>query len=292
MIIAANVFPARFANLLNEVEDLNLNLEKKGDQRTAELHDAMDEIKIRDEKIHKELQIAGRVQEKLMPEILPEWNGFRVVVNYVPLREVSGDFFDVFEFNDGDHGLMLGDASGHGVPAAIYTIMARNGLQRAKYVTSSPAEIFKRTNAELCNLDTGQYMTAFMVKFNKTTLHYTNAGHPKALFLSMKRRSIRQLDTSGTFIGAMVDAADTFSDASIPFEEGDKVIIYTDCLTEGNSIEAEEFGEKRLIDLLKKHFFLDIEELLDIVLNEFYTFTEGQERKDDLTLIGLEYTGE
>ncbi len=290
VISMAAIIATRMARVLTEVEDLNMNLEQKVLTRTAELNEALKVIQIKDDKIQKELKIAGNVQKTLLPKKLPDWKQFRLCIKYQPLREVSGDFYELFDFSDGGHGVIIADASGHGMPAAIYTILAKSALYKRYLKDTSPSEIFKKTNEELCEVGTGQYFTAFMVKLtDDDQLIYANAGHTKAIVLNKELKRIKQLDTPGTFIGAMIDADSSYQDASLKFKSGDKVILFTDALEEGTNSENEEYGEMRILNSVKNHFFEDIDTLIESVMTEYFDFIKSAERKDDLTVIGIEH---
>jgi len=284
----ATILSLRFAGLLREVEELNENLESKVADRTAELDRSLGEIRKKDGQIQRELEMAGAVQRTLLPGGILRWP-VKTAVRYKPLREVSGDFYQFLDTPDGGHLAVIGDVSGHGMPAAIYAILSQKTFHSASLGASGPAEILSLVNAELCKLTTGHYLTAFAVKRDgRGTLSFTNAGHPRAIWMSRKERKIRALDSGGTVIGIREDAETLLETAEIAFGPGDRVLLYTDCLLERKNDEGQEFGEARLVESLKRHFFEDLETLMDRVLDDYAAFAGDAENRDDLTLIGLE----
>ncbi len=284
----ATILSVRFAKSMNQIEELNATLERKVEERTAALDKSLQEISLRDEKIQRELVMAGSVQQALLPERIPDWP-VRIAVRYKPLREVSGDFYHFAKTLDGGYLMYIGDVSGHGMPAALYAILAVKAYSEAARSETSPAAILSRVNDDLCRLDTTHYLTSFMVKYDgEGRLHFSNAGHPRAILLSRRKKKITMLDTAGTVIGIRDDARDMLQDAEIPFEQGDRILLYTDCLVERANAEGEQFGETRLVDTLKKFFFEDLDALIDKTLETFFAFAGGAENKDDLTIAAME----
>lgn len=284
----ATILSVRFANSMNQIEELNETLERKVEERTAELDKSLQEIRMRDEKIQHELVMAGTVQQSLLPERLPDWP-VRTAVRYQPLREVSGDFYHFARTPDGGYLMFIGDVSGHGMPAALYAILAVKAYNEAVRIENTPSAILSRVNDELCRLSTSHYLTSFVVKYDgEGRLQIGNAGHPRAILLSRTHKKIKMLDASGTVIGIRDDVRTILRDETVPFEKGDRVLLYTDCLIERTNTSGEQFGESRLVETLKKYFFEDLDSLIDRTLADFFAFTEGAENKDDLTIAAME----
>jgi len=289
VVSLASILSIRFANFLTQIEVLNETLEQKVVDRTAKLDKSLQEINLKDEKIEQELVMAGKVQKSLLPAVLPKWD-VKISVRYSPLRQVSGDFYDIIQTSDGGYLLLIADVSGHGMPAALHAILAKEAFFKATLEETTLAGIFRKVNKNMGKIDTGHYLTAFMVKFDrKNSLQYANAGHPKAIWLSKKNKKIKLLDTSGTVVGIRDDADSLFQESAISFESGDKIFLYTDCLVERSNVEGEQFGETRLVNALKKNFYNSLEDMIDNTLKEYYQFVEGSENKDDLTLLGMEF---
>lgn len=284
-----SILSIRFANFMTQIEVLNETLEQKVMDRTAKLDQSLKEISLKDERIEQEMIMAGKVQKALLPATLPDWD-VQICVRYWPLRQVSGDFYDLIQTSDGGYMLVIADVSGHGMPAALHAILAKKAFFKAAMEESSLASVYRVVNREMGKIDTGHYLTAFMVKFDrKNTLMYANAGHPYAIWLSKKNKKIKLLDTAGTVVGIRDDADTMFKESSISFEPGDRILLYTDCLVERTNIAGEQFGETRLLNTLKKYFYEDMESMIDHTIKDYNEFVEGAENKDDLTLVGMEF---
>ncbi len=294
VISMAAIIAGRHAAALREVEELNRNLEQKVKDRTQRLNRALEDIQEKDAQIDQELQLAGGVQRALLPAALPEWKRLRTAVKYEPLRNVSGDMYNFFTFPDGSAGILIIDASGHGMPAALYTILAKTAISDALHGTADPVEVFRRANDLLCGIETSQYFTAFFLKITPDNrLIYANAGHTKAVLIQPSRRRVRFLDTPGSFVGAVADMSDTYEAKETALEPGDKVLLYTDCLLESAGEETEKsFGEAGLVDSVKRRLDASADALVEGIYEDFRKYTGGGVLKDDLTVIGVELLGE
>lgn len=289
VISLTTILSTRFANTMIQIEILNETLEQKVMDRTEKLDQSLKEIKLKDEKIEQEMVMAGKVQKTLLPDSLPDWD-VQVCVRYWPLRQVSGDFYDLIQTPDGGYLLLIADVSGHGMPAALHAILAKKAFSKAVMEESSLAGVYRMVNREMGKIETGHYLTAFMVKFDrKNTLMYANAGHPYAVWLSKKNKKIKLLDTHGTIVGIRDDADSMFEESSISFEPGDRILLYTDCLIERTNSAGEQFGETRLLNTLKKYFYNDMELMIDNTMKEYNKFVGDAENKDDLTLVCMEF---
>jgi serine phosphatase RsbU (regulator of sigma subunit) len=289
VVSLASILAIRFASFMNQIEVLNETLEQKVIDRTEKLDQSLKEIKLKDDKIEQELVMAGRVQNSLLPAIARD-RKLHLSVLYQPLRQVSGDFYNIIETPEGECMIVIADVSGHGMPAALHAIIAQQAFAKAALEEKSLSGVLRKVNREMGRIDTGHYLTAFLVKFDGSgNLRYANAGHPRGILLNRKDRKIRLLDTPGTVVGIRDDAESLFGDATIPFSEGDCVLLYTDCLVERTNIAGEQFGETRLLESLRRHFYLSFDVMLEHVLEDYHSFVDGSENKDDLTLIAMEY---
>lgn len=284
----AIILSVRFANSMNEIEELNATLEQKVEERTAQLDKSLQEIKVRDEKIQCELVMAGSVQQTLLPEVLPKWP-VQTAVRYKPLREVSGDFYNFARTPDAGYVMYIGDVSGHGMPAALYSILAFKAFKEAISKENNPGAIISYVNDELCKLQTGQYLTSFFVKYDgKGSIQFINFGHPRAILLSRSTKKIIMLDTNGTVIGIQEGIHKSAKRSSIFVQKGDCIIMYTDCLVERTNTYGEQYGESRLQETIKKYFYENLDNLIDLILEDFLEFAKDAENKDDLTIVGMQ----
>jgi serine phosphatase RsbU (regulator of sigma subunit) len=238
------------------------------------------------ERIEQELHVARRIQEASLPKDVPELEGWEISPRYRPAREVGGDFYDFIELVDGNLGLVVGDATGKGVPAAL-VMSTTCGMLRAVTQASnySPGEVLQRVNEALfARIPANMFVTCFYAILDPQsgTLSFANAGHD----LPYVRRSgdADELMARGMPLGLMPGMG--YEEKEIILGAGDRALFYSDGLVEAHNPEGEMFGFPRLQALVAMH--AEGEPLVDFLMEELYSFTgEGWEQEDDITLVTL-----
>jgi serine phosphatase RsbU (regulator of sigma subunit) len=238
------------------------------------------------ERIEQELHVARRIQEASLPKDVPELEGWEISPRYRPAREVGGDFYDFIELVDGNLGLVVGDATGKGVPAAL-VMSTTCGMLRAVTQASnySPGEVLQRVNEALfARIPANMFVTCFYAILDPQsgTLSYANAGHD----LPYVRRSgdADELMARGMPLGLMPGMG--YEEKEIILGAGDRALFYSDGLVEAHNPEGEMFGFPRLQALVAMH--AEGEPLVDFLMEELYSFTgERWEQEDDITLVTL-----
>jgi len=271
-----------------EVRQLNKDLEKRVAERTEQLKSAMakqqQEAQQR-ERIEQELRVARLIQHTLLPKSLPELEGHQMAVYYQPAREVGGDFYDFLRLPDGRLGLIVGDVSGKGVPAAIVMAITRTML-RAAYHLGSPGEILKQVNDNLFpDIPPNMFVTCLAALLDSRTgrLQYANAGHD----LPYVRHSagVSELRATGMPLGLMPDMS--YEEKEITLQPGESILLYSDGLVEAHSPQREMFGFPRMQRYVGAH--PEGAALIDSLLAELEQFTgEEWEQEDDITLLTLQ----
>src|ERR671910_810323 len=239
------------------------------------------------ERIEQELRVARLIQQTLLPKTLPELPGYEVAAHYRPAREVGGDFYDFLELEDGRLGLVVGDATGKGVPAALVMSttlgMLRTVTQASDY---SPGEVLQRVNEALATrIPANMFVTCFYGVLDPRTgsFAYANAGHD----LPYVRRGgeAEELMARGMPLGLMLGMG--YEEKEIILGAGDRALFYSDGLVEAHNPEGEMFGFSRLRALVAEH--AEGEALVDFLMKELYSFTgERWEQEDDITLVTLQ----
>src|ERR687897_1523620 len=243
------------------------------------------------ERVEQELQVARSIQQASLPKEVPTLEGWRIVPHYQPAREVGGDFYDFFELDDGQLGLVVGDATSKGVPAALVMSSARSMLRAVAQTSNSPGEVLKRANDPLvADIPPNMFVTCFyaILEPESGRLSYANAGHD----LPYVRRDggggdAEELRARGMPLGLMAGMG--YEEQGASLSEGESVLFYSDGLVEAHEPKGEMFGFPRLRALVAKHG-TDEEErsLSDFLLEELYSFVgEGWEQEDDITLLTL-----
>jgi serine phosphatase RsbU (regulator of sigma subunit) len=241
------------------------------------------------ERIEQELHVARRIQQASLPEAVPALEGWEIYPNYRPAREVGGDFYDFLELEDDRLGLVVGDATGKGVPAAL-VMSTTCGMIRAVTQASdySPGEVLQRVNEALTTrIPANMFVTCFYGVLDPRTgsFAYANAGHD----LPYVRRGgdAEELMARGMPLGLMPGMG--YEEKEIILGAGDRALFYSDGLVEAHNPEGEMFGFPRLQALVAVH--AEGEPLVDFLMEELYSFTgEGWEQEDDITLVTLQRT--
>jgi PAS domain S-box-containing protein len=239
------------------------------------------------ERIEQELRIARLIQQTLLPKALPKLSGYDIAAYYQPAREVGGDFYDFLLLQDGCLGLVMGDATGKGMPAALVMAGARSMLRAVAQSSDSPAEVLKRANEALvADIPPNMFITCFYAVLDPETgrLRYANAGHD--LPYVRQGGDVEELRARGMPLGLMPGMG--YEQNELVLEAGNSVFFYSDGLVEAHDPEGEMFGFPRLRRLIAANSVGSGEELVNYLLEELYSFAgQGWEQEDDITLTTL-----
>jgi serine phosphatase RsbU (regulator of sigma subunit)/predicted ester cyclase len=241
------------------------------------------------ERIEQELQVARDIQQAALPAAVPKLEGWHINPYYQPAREVGGDFYDFHLLSGGQLGLVVGDATGKGVPAALVMSTTLGMLQLAAQASesTSPSEVLERVNEALTvRIPSNMFVTCFycVLDPNNGSLSYANAGHDLP-YLHRGRGEAEELRARGMPLGLMPGME--YEEKEIEVDAGEGVLFYTDGLVEAHDPKGEMFGFPRLRALVAEHGEKRL--LGDLLLEELYSFVgEGWEQEDDITLLTLE----
>jgi predicted SnoaL-like aldol condensation-catalyzing enzyme len=240
------------------------------------------------ERIEQELQVASQIQQALLPEATPELNGWELTTYYEPAREVGGDFYDFLELEDGRLGLVVGDATGKGMPAALVMATTRGMLRAVVQSVESPGEVLARVNEALvAEIPPNMFVTCLYAILDPKcgSLRYANAGHDLPYLRRHYGEGAHELRAAGMPLGMMPDMS--YEEKETSLGEGDRVLFYSDGLVEAHDPKREMFGFPRLQRLVAEH--AEEGSLEDFLMEELYSFTgEGWEQEDDITLLTLQ----
>jgi len=242
------------------------------------------------ERIEQELKVARLIQQTLLPKTLPEIPGYEVAAYYQPAREVGGDFYDFLTLEDGRLGLVVGDVTDKGVPAALVMATTRTMLRAAAQRLLSPGEVLQRVNDVLVqDIPPNMFVTCLYAILDPESgrLVYANAGHD----LPYRRRAGRggvadELRARGMPLGLMPGMG--YEEKEMVLNRGESVLFYSDGLVEAHDPRREMFGFPRLQGLVGAHR-TGGSSLISFLLSELARFTgEGWEQEDDITLVTLD----
>ncbi|MBE7438700.1 MAG: SpoIIE family protein phosphatase [Spirochaetales bacterium] len=268
---------ARSTKLIRDKRELSTAVEY--------LNVANDELDREIQENKRELTMARNIQKGMIPGTIPDWHGLQFFVYYAPLREVSGDIYDFIEIDQNTAGLLVGDVSGHGVPAALISAIAKISFQNHRH--GRPAEVFSNVNLDMLNFVKMEgYLTAIYLRLqNDFTLSYSLAGIPGPFLLRYRTGELTRLPGTGTLLGMFLNASDFFSEESLILEPGDKLFIYTDGITESTDKTGQQFGEERLKAAILATREMNAEEASSAVLRSYRQFMLGSSVHDDMTLL-------
>ena len=240
------------------------------------------------ERVEQELLVARRIQQASLPKEVPAIEGWQITPYYRPAREVGGDFYDFHLLSESRLGLVVGDATGKGVPAALVMSTTCGMLQLAAQAldSSSPGEVLERVNETLlARIPANMFVTCFYAILDpeRGNLTYANAGHDLP-YLRRRSGDAEELRARGMPLGLMPGMG--YEEKEIVLDVGEGVFFYSDGLVEAHNPKGEMFGFPRLRALVAEHG--EERSLEDSLLEELYSFVgEGWEQEDDITLLTL-----
>jgi len=233
-----------------------------------------------------ELDEAREIQRGLMPRRMPHLHGFSIANAWQPARGVSGDYLAAFKLDDARAALCVADVAGKGFPAALLMSNMQAALKSLASENISPSELCGKLNLLMCgNTPLRKFITCFYSELDITTrkLTFTNAGHNAPMLLRRDGECIR-LEEGGRVIGAFCDS--TFTQQEIQLYDGDKLLLFTDGVTEARNAAGDEFGEQRLQACLRSYVGRNAAELRTLILDDVTAFCAGN-FDDDATLMVL-----
>jgi len=261
------------------------NRQRQQDRMSALTQQRLEQEIREREQVEQELLVAKRIQQASLPKEVPTLEGWEISPHYHPAREVGGDFYDFFELEDGQFGLVVGDATGKGMPAALVMATTCGMLRAVAQSSNSPGEGLGRVNEALSSrIPPNMFVTCFyaLLEPESGRLSYANAGHD--LPYLRRGKDAEQLTARGMPLGLMSGV--TYEEGHAFLREGDGILFYSDGLVEAHNPHREMFGSPRLRQLIMEHG--EGGSLGDILLEELYSFTgEGWEQEDDITLLML-----
>ncbi len=240
---------------------------------------------IEKQRLEEELSVAKQIQIGLLPRSLPEMKNFKFAAFIEPSRQVGGDFYDFIPISDGRFGVVIADASGKGVPAALLIARmqavlqseAKTGKDLSQIITSVNRFIFESTSAD-------RFATAFYCEIDDKNrkLYYCNAGHNYPILVH-KDGTIETLEKGGLLLGVFNDSK--YEMAQADMAPGDLLLLYTDGINEAKDKDDKEFGEHRLIQVVKEFRSHPSEIICSNIVKNVKQYAAGIEDMDDMTLV-------
>jgi len=268
-------------NAIRDLEEKNRQLM----QAYEELEAAQAQI-IEKGKLEQELQVAHKIQMSILPRRLPNVKGFDFGARIRPMRAVGGDFFDFIPLDNGTIGIAVGDASGHGVPAALLMALTVTLLRAEACRDCSPGRVLAGVNRQLLNLnDEGMFVTILYGVLNCATheFTYTRAGHELPVLCSADGQLNNPVSGRGQLLGLFADPM--LDEQTVTLGPGSLLLVYTDGVIEARDEHAVAFGEERLREAVCTSHQLPAQLVCDRVLEQLTTYSGIDAQRDDITLV-------
>ncbi len=238
------------------------------------------------ERIERELELARQVQQSMLPRSFPRVAGFSFTAQNQPARQVGGDFYDVFTLDDDHFGLAIADVSDKGMPAALYMALTRSLLLAEARRQLSPRQALTSVNRILQELgEQSMFVTLFygVVECSTRTLTYARAGHDRPLLL--RDQAILELGGSGIALGILTGDDFHLSEERFELAPGDRLVLYTDGLTDVMSPSGQTMGLPQLKSLVQSYAGLPSGGLSEVLFAALSTYRQSAEQYDDMTLL-------
>jgi len=245
------------------------------------------QILMENQRLEKDMEFAKSVQESFLPASPPKSVSFVFAGKTVPARVVGGDYYDFIPFDDHTMGIVLGDVSGKGVPAALQMARLMSDFRYISQNDPSPVRVLSEVNRIMCRRSQrGMFTTILylLLDMRSKTFRMANGGHHPLLIWSTDGTVREQGQASGPPLGIMPDQ--TYREESIPLNPGDLVVVYTDGVTEPKNRSHEEFGTGGLTRLIREHANSP-GDLIRALEQSIRDFTENAPQFDDLTCVAF-----
>ena len=240
------------------------------------------------EALEHELRLARDIQERILPRRLPTPPGLDLGARMVAAREVGGDFFDVFPLGSAALGLVVGDACGKGIPAALFMALTRSLLRAEAARAESPEAALRATNQHLAEISTaGMFITILYGVLNYATREFTyaRAGHELPLLWDAAGTSLAPARANGQPLGILPDPAIDVQTLRLP--PGGTLLLFSDGVTEATNVQGGFFGLESIQATVQAHLGIPAQQLCDHLVERLTAYRDTSPQADDITLLAV-----
>jgi phosphoserine phosphatase RsbU/P len=244
--------------------------------------------------LNDEMRAATRIQKAILPREIPMLENAKIAVRYAPMADVAGDLYDFVTSQPCCMGVLVADVIGHGMPAALVASMVKVAVSTGCRNDSGPASIISGLNTVLCKEAREQYVTAAYLYLDTASGigRHAAGAHPSPFLWRRRKQTLEKLGDSGLLLG--VRANETYDESEFHFDHGDRLLLYTDGLTEAENAAEESFGETALPAFIRDMRDSGTEEFADRLLLEALDWSRdgrGKGQKDDITIVVIDLKG-
>lgn len=254
----------------------------------AELQAAQAQI-IEKERLERELQVAHEIQESILPHTLPVIPGVDMGVIMRPARAVGGDLYDLIALKNNCLGVVIGDVSDKGVPAAIFMALARSLLRAEASRMATPAVVLREVNRHLLDMNTaGLFITVIygVLDCDHRQFTFVRAGHEFPFFFLKNGMEILPGNGYGQALGLFEDVL--LEELSISLPPGSRIVLYTDGATDAVNPENERFGRKRLQESMRRHLQSSAQDFCGEMFQDILQFQNSASQADDIAIVAID----
>jgi len=239
----------------------------------------------RERRHSQEIELASRLQQNFFPAGYQK-KRVKIATRLIAARGLAGDFFDIFDLGPNTIGIVMGDVVGKGIPGSLMAMSVHGMIANQAGALTPPMKVLERANEALYMQVKGEYWyaTCFYAKLHVTQLRMTfsRAGHELPIWWHKETGEVTYLEGEGLPLGIFSDSR--YVTLQVDLDEGDRLLFYTDGLTDATNRAGERFGHERLVELFRKNCSLSSKNLIRLLENEIVAFQDGREQLDDIAI--------
>ena len=250
------------------------------------IHRLKREVEQKKDALEDELEAASDVQRRLLPKNLPEIAGLKLAVHYETSLYAGGDYYDIAQMADNQWGFLVADAEGHSAPAAVMMAMTCALFRSYPQPPAEPGELLFFLNQHLCKVADPSFVTALYIVYDADShrLKIARAGHPPPMIYRSAEKKAIEYPCGGVFpLG--IDPYEQVPVTEAELQPGDRILMYTDGITERFSMDGKTYGEERLLRQLEGDGDPQPRELLAAIMKDVDDFANGRPADDDQALL-------
>jgi serine phosphatase RsbU (regulator of sigma subunit)/anti-sigma regulatory factor (Ser/Thr protein kinase)/transposase len=284
--------------------DLNAKIDLKSQDEFGQLANIFNEMTTRiqdsqkglmaQERLEKEMQVAQEIQHTLLPTEFPQIDGYEIGAVYRAAKEVGGDYYDFFWVDPTTLGIVVADVSGKGVPGSMVMTMIRTAMRLEARGNKSAADVLGKINSHVTSdMRKGMFVTMFYIILDSRnrSINFASAGHNPMILYREETKEVYFLKPKGFPVGIDLPDSDMFGKSlalqKVSLHKNDMLVVYTDGVTEAMNAKQEQFGEERLIQVIKENAHLTPAEFIGKLDENLARFTQSQEQHDDITVVAI-----
>lgn len=249
-----------------------------------------EEIAKQERRLERDMQMAHELQLRLLPPKNPKLTKLEVAAKFVPARAIGGDLYDFFSYSSSRMGIVIGDVSGKGAPAAIYAALVSGILRSHTPIEPSPAEMLSAVNYSLSErrID-GQFVSLIYALWDErqSTLQVSNSGLPRPIYCQGGKTEV--IDATGLPLGLFDDA--TYDEFTLRLKPGDLFVFFSDGILDARNPAGELFGRERAEQVASRCWEMSAQEVVNSLFDAVNEHTAGEETFDDQTVVAIRVKG-